>query len=270
MVDVIVRTEYDNRWKKLLHKLCETIEGVRDDVPPVIYRDEVRDTANLFFYVGESISVSLKHRLISSIDDVEYTICGNNKLLHGVCMYDGFKEVLENFVNNPSTSTEETEDNHDKGTISTRSLTDEASDLVKDRIPITVDFDGTLCYPHAYPLIIEENKPCFDVLRKWQEMGCMIILNTMRGGQSLKEAIEWCGEKGFEFDAVGRNPTQDEWCEDGVWKCYSMLDIDDRNAGCPMVVDENDRRGHVDWNKIDEEYTPRIKKLIRDLNVGSN
>ena len=146
-----------------------------------------------------------------------------------------------------------------------RHIEDEMSDLVEEKIPITVDFDATLCYPHAYPNILNENKPCFDVLRKWQKMGCMIILNTMRGGNDLQEAIDWCKEKSFEFDAVGRNPTQDKWCGNNVYKCYSVLDIDDRNAGVPLIGEDYDGRGWVDWNRIDKVYTPKLKKMTKML-----
>lgn len=144
-----------------------------------------------------------------------------------------------------------------------RSKKDEFRDIVKTKLPITVDFDATLCYPHAYPDIYYENKPCFDVLRKWQEMGCMIILNTMRGGKELQDAIEWCEKYNFIFDAVGRNPTQDQWCGKDVFKCYSVLDIDDRNAGVPLKGEDIDGRGWVDWNIIDKIYTPKIKEWIK-------
>lgn len=138
----------------------------------------------------------------------------------------------------------------------------EMSDLSLKKIPISVDFDATLCYPHAYPLIMYENKPCFDVLKKWQKMGCMIILNTMRGGQKLQEAIDWCKQFDFTFDAIGRNPTQDSWCGSDVYKVYSVLDIDDRNAGVPLKGETVDDRGWVDWDVIDKVYTPKIKKWL--------
>ena len=144
-----------------------------------------------------------------------------------------------------------------------RYMQSEIKDLIKDKLPISVDFDATLCYPHAYPNIMYENKPCFDVLKKWQDMGCMIILNTMRGGVMLSEAVDWCKQFDFTFDAIGRNPTQDEWCGEDVYKVYSVLDIDDRNAGVFLKGEEVDGRGWVDWEKIDEVYTPKIAKWLK-------
>ena len=113
-------------------------------------------------------------------------------------------------------------------------------------LPISVDFDGTLCKPHCYPDIGSVNGPCFDVLRKWQDAGCIILLSTMRGGRELEAAVEWCRFHGFEFDGIDRNPEQDEWCDPSVRKIYSVIDIDDRDLGCPLSF-ENDTRGHVDW-----------------------
>ena len=139
---------------------------------------------------------------------------------------------------------------------------DEFKDIVKGGLPISVDFDATLCKPHAYPHIIAENTPCFDVLHKWQNMGCMILLSTMHGGKELTDALDWCRERGFEFDGVNRNPTQDEWCRPGVFKIYSILDIDDRNAGSPLQGEAYDGRGWVDWNEIDRIYTPKIKEWL--------
>lgn len=147
----------------------------------------------------------------------------------------------------------------------TRKREDEFRDLCSEdkRIPIAVDFDATLCKPHLYPYIGVVNGRCFEILKKWQDLGCMIILNTMRGGKELQDAINWCSEYGFTFDAIGRNPTQDSWCGKDVYKCYSVLDVDDRAAGCPLIGEETDGRGWVDWETIDKMYTPKIENWTK-------
>ena len=82
-------------------------------------------------------------------------------------------------------------------------------------LKIAVDFDGTLC-EYGFPGIgqqKEEHKQLMDILIKIRSQGHKLILWTNRGDneqyKSLTEAIEWCKEKGLEFDAINQNlPTQ--------------------------------------------------------------
>jgi hypothetical protein len=78
-------------------------------------------------------------------------------------------------------------------------------------LKIAVDFDGTLC-EYGFPGIgqqKEEHKQLMDILIKMRNQGHKLILWTNRGDneqyKSLTEAIEWCKEKGLEFDAVNEN-----------------------------------------------------------------
>ena len=76
---------------------------------------------------------------------------------------------------------------------------------------IAVDFDGTLC-EYAFPKIGKQNnsqKKLLKKLIKMREQGDKLILYTCRGDNEeykcLTEAIEWCKEKGLEFDAINEN-----------------------------------------------------------------
>ena len=54
---------------------------------------------------------------------------------------------------------------------------------------IAVDFDGT-CVTHDYPRIGKEiGAP--KVLKRLVEAGHKLILNTMRSGKELQDAIHW-------------------------------------------------------------------------------
>lgn len=65
-------------------------------------------------------------------------------------------------------------------------------------IPICVDFDGTLC-DHQYPRIGKENEHCFEVMCKWTtQYNVGWILDTMRSGEELEQAVKWCEESGVE------------------------------------------------------------------------
>lgn len=78
-------------------------------------------------------------------------------------------------------------------------------------LTIAVDFDGTLC-EYGFPGIgqqKEEHKQLMDILIKMRNQGHKLILWTNRGDneqyKSLTEAVEWCKEKGLEFDAINEN-----------------------------------------------------------------
>jgi hypothetical protein len=78
-------------------------------------------------------------------------------------------------------------------------------------LKIAVDFDGTLC-EYAFPNIGEQNeqhKQLMKLLIELRNKGHKLILWTNRGDNKqypvLTEAIEWCKEKGLEFDAINEN-----------------------------------------------------------------
>lgn len=69
---------------------------------------------------------------------------------------------------------------------------------------ISCDFDGTLCDSN-YPQCGELIQKVINQLLKEQEKGTIIILNTMREGKPLQDAIEWCFKYGIFFDAINDN-----------------------------------------------------------------
>ena len=140
-----------------------------------------------------------------------------------------------------------------------RHYKDEIKDLVGKKLPICVDFDGCLC-AHHYPMIGKENKPCVEVLKKWQENGVGIILDTMRDGKQLEEAVQWCKDRGIKLYGIGKEPGQEKWTRSN--KCYGIFSVDDRNLGVPLITEEGERP-RVDWKKIDELYTEQILELAK-------
>ena len=102
---------------------------------------------------------------------------------------------------------------------------------------IAVDFDGTIVQ-HRYPLIGRERPFAIDTLRKLQREGHILILWTIRRGQRLDEAVEYCLSRGLQFNAVNCNyGDMDEDSRPG--KIYADIYIDDRNLG-----------GIPDWTSI--------------------
>lgn len=93
---------------------------------------------------------------------------------------------------------------------------------------IAVDFDGTLC-EHKYPEIGAPNVSLINDLIRKKESGDKIILWTCRSKDLLQEAVNWCANKGLEFDAVNNNlPEIIEQFGSDTRKVFANVYIDDR------------------------------------------
>lgn len=97
-------------------------------------------------------------------------------------------------------------------------------------LTIAVDFDGTIV-EHAYPEIGEEMLFAFLTLRALQDKGHRLILWTIREGELLNEAIEYCRENGVEFYAANRSYPEEDYQVMETRKIQVDLFIDDRMLG---------------------------------------
>lgn len=122
---------------------------------------------------------------------------------------------------------------------------------------IGLDFDGT-CVTHEYPKV-GKDIGAIPVLKKIINNGHQIVLNTMRSGHELGDAIDWFNNNGIELYGVGFNPTQAKWTSSS--KCYAELYIDDAALGAPLKInkisnDDGDKipygRPFIDWDKVEE------------------
>ena len=68
---------------------------------------------------------------------------------------------------------------------------------------IAVDFDGTIV-EHNYPKIGAERPFATDTLKMLIRDHHKLILWTVREGELLKEAVDWCRARGVEFYAINR------------------------------------------------------------------
>lgn len=105
---------------------------------------------------------------------------------------------------------------------------------------IAVDFDGTIV-EHRYPEIGKERPFAIQTLKQLIEDGHKLILWTVREGQLLDEAVEWCAQRGIVFYAVNRDYDEDVEEENRNFsrKLKVGMFIDDRNVG-----------GLPDWGTI--------------------
>ena len=118
---------------------------------------------------------------------------------------------------------------------------------------IAVDFDGTIVR-HRYPAIGEEIPFATQTLRQLIEDRHQLILWSVREGQLLDDAVEWCRKRGVEFYAVNRDfPEEDiKLNEHFSRKLKVDLFIDDRNVG-----------GLPDWGTI--YHMIRDRKTLEQL-----
>ena len=105
---------------------------------------------------------------------------------------------------------------------------------------IAVDFDGTIVR-HRYPEIGEEVPFATQTLRMLIEDRHKLILWSVREGQLLDDAVEWCRERGVEFYAVNRDFPEEDVTKNIHFSRKLKVDlwIDDRNVG-----------GLPDWGTI--------------------
>lgn len=127
---------------------------------------------------------------------------------------------------------------------------------------IAVDFDGTIV-EHKYPEIGKERPFATATLRRLIEDRHRIILWTVRRGELLQAAVDWCKERGVEFYAVNKSFPEEEVCESTMFnKVNAEIFIDDRNLGgipdwgtiYEMI---NEKKG---WNEIYSEEHSQAKK----------
>ena len=108
---------------------------------------------------------------------------------------------------------------------------------------IAVDFDGTIV-THKYPAIGEEIPFAVDTLKMLRQDGHKLILWSVREGELLDAAVQWCHERGLEFYAVNSNYPQGALFADRSDKSNKVIAdiyIDDKNLG-----------GLPDWGTIYE------------------
>lgn len=127
-------------------------------------------------------------------------------------------------------------------------------------LKIAVDFDGTIV-EDKYPGIGKPHLFAIETLLALQKNRHQLILWTVREGESLKQAVEFCEKQGIEFYAVNKNFPEEVLEPNQSRKLNVDVFIDDRNIG-----------GFVGWSKIWEllgdnpvEYTLPKKSFWEKL-----
>jgi hypothetical protein len=136
---------------------------------------------------------------------------------------------------------------------------------------IYLDFDGTVV-EQRFPLIGKYNEGCFTVLKKLQDAGHDIIINTYRANyskSSLKQALKFLNnikvksEDTFEkiedinlnkihqFNTLKLHPHWWNWNHFFEINC---IFIDDRSSGIPLKENSSKDGWIVDWKEINKQF----------------
>ncbi len=116
---------------------------------------------------------------------------------------------------------------------------------MKQSLIIAIDFDGTIV-EHAYPKIGREQLFAFQTLKAIAAEGHRLVLWTIREGDLLQEAVEYCKKNGLEFYAINESFPGEGFRAGQSRKVNADLFIDDR-----LVL------GFPGWSTIWEELTKK-------------
>ena len=125
---------------------------------------------------------------------------------------------------------------------------------------IAVDFDGTIV-EHEYPKIGKEKIFATETLRQLINDGHRLILWTVREGELLDEAVEWCRQRGVELYAVNKDFPEENISKNEQFSRKIKADvwIDDLNVG-----------GLPDWGTIYRIITEKktLQQVIEEKLVN--
>lgn len=112
---------------------------------------------------------------------------------------------------------------------------------------ICVDFDGTMVN-HVFPEAGQPVPGAVEWCKRFVDMGCHIILWTMRDGKHLQDACDYMNDNGISLFGINQNPTQYTWTTSP--KAYGHIYIDDAAIGCPLIYIEGWDRPCVNWDIV--------------------
>lgn len=113
---------------------------------------------------------------------------------------------------------------------------------------IAVDFDGTIV-EHRYPEIGEELPFATETLRMLIKDQHRLILWTVREGDLLKEAVDWCHERGVDFYAVNRDYPEEQEENNNHFS---------RKLKADYFIDDRGIAGLPDWGQIYQIIHDRV------------
>ena len=128
---------------------------------------------------------------------------------------------------------------------------------------VYLDFDGTVV-EHEYPRIGRCNFGCFEVIKKLQDAGHEIILNTARADfndGTLEKAMEYMNEDSWMFFIDKKSEIRPIICvkhkiHPHPWKLddVDVIFIDDICYGILLKPCKMIQGNMVDWDELDRQF----------------
>lgn len=125
---------------------------------------------------------------------------------------------------------------------------------------IQLDFDGTVV-EHQYPQVGRENFGCMEIIKKLQDAGHEVILNTYRAdcqNGTLEKAIEFLNfhsktelKKITKFNSTKIHPYPWDW---QIMRDTETIWIDDIASDIPLKKSKFGNGNMVDWDRINLEF----------------
>jgi len=140
------------------------------------------------------------------------------------------------------------------------------SNMEKERLIITIDFDNTIAFTQ-YPVIHSAKPKAAEVMRKWYDQGIFLIINFCRSGKAEWEMKTFLFDNKIPYHEVNEHAS---FIKQKYFnphhpisrKILSHIDIDDTALDFMLSPDMN-------WVKIDEQVQVIIGGVDR-WNVKPN
>lgn len=126
---------------------------------------------------------------------------------------------------------------------------------------IYLDFDGTVV-EHEYPKMGRENVGCMAVIKKLQDAGHEIILNTYRAdcaNGTLERALSFLRYSEVEIRTITVVPNKIHpwiWNWDDIL-AHQIMFIDDQAPNIPLKDAVMTSGKMVDWKELDQQFQER-------------
>ena len=125
---------------------------------------------------------------------------------------------------------------------------------------IYLDFDGTIV-EHDYPKIGEYNLGCFEIIKKLQNAGHVILLNTFRvefNNNTFEQALAYMNSPLINLikpipDFTPYKIYPPEWDWKRMLETNEMF-IDDASVNIPLRPTIKNSGFMVDWYELDKQF----------------